>query len=64
MNVKVNFIRFADEFIITGYSREMLEKAVMPAVESFMRESRLLQRGFGRTERSAGKLARSVLRGW
>ncbi|MDB5771006.1 MAG: reverse transcriptase [Burkholderia sp.] len=38
IGTKMNFIRYADDFIITGTSREMLEKEVMPAVESFMRE--------------------------
>lgn len=35
---KVNFIRFADDFIITGKSKEVLEDEVKPLVEQFMRE--------------------------
>ncbi len=33
---KVNFVRYADDFVITGISREMLETEVKPLVESFM----------------------------
>ncbi|MBI2773975.1 MAG: group II intron reverse transcriptase/maturase [Chloroflexi bacterium] len=35
---KVNLVRFADDFIITGDSRELLEQDVQPLVEAFMRE--------------------------
>jgi RNA-directed DNA polymerase len=35
---KVNFIRYADDFIITGRSKELLEKEIKPLVEQFMRE--------------------------
>jgi len=35
---KVNFVRFADDFIITGASREVLEDEVKPLVEHFMAE--------------------------
>jgi RNA-directed DNA polymerase len=35
---KVNLVRFADDFIITGASREVLEDEVKPLVESFLRE--------------------------
>jgi len=35
---KVNLVRFADDFIITGSSRELLEKEVQPLIEQFMRE--------------------------
>jgi RNA-directed DNA polymerase len=35
---KVNLVRFADDFIITGSSRELLEKQVQPLVEQFMQE--------------------------
>ena len=35
---KVNFIRFADDFIITGRSKEVLEDEVKPLVEQCMRE--------------------------
>jgi RNA-directed DNA polymerase len=35
---KVNLIRFADDFVITGNSKEQLENEVKPLVEQFMRE--------------------------
>lgn len=35
---KVNFIRFADDFVITGNSKELLEQEVKPLVEQFMQE--------------------------
>jgi RNA-directed DNA polymerase len=35
---KVNFVRFADDFIVTGKSKEVLENEVKPLVEDFMRE--------------------------
>ena len=35
---KVNLVRFADDFIITGASREVLENEVKPLVETFLRE--------------------------
>jgi RNA-directed DNA polymerase len=35
---KVNYIRYADDFIITGTSREMLENEVKPLVENFLKE--------------------------
>lgn len=35
---KVNFVRYADDFIITGESRELLEEKVLPLVEEFMGE--------------------------
>ena len=34
----VNLIRYADDFIITGRSKELLEEEVKPLVEQFMRE--------------------------
>ncbi|MFL5666139.1 MAG: group II intron reverse transcriptase/maturase [Ktedonobacteraceae bacterium] len=34
----VHFIRYADDFIITGRSKEILEQEVKPLVEQFMRE--------------------------
>jgi RNA-directed DNA polymerase len=37
-NAKVNYVRFADDFIITGYSKEFLEEEVKPLVETFMKE--------------------------
>jgi RNA-directed DNA polymerase len=35
---KVNLVRFADDFIITGASKELLEEEVKPLVEAFLRE--------------------------
>lgn len=33
---RVNFVRYADDFIITGKSRQILENQVKPAVEAFL----------------------------
>lgn len=35
---KVHLIRFADDFIITGVSKQLLEQEVKPVVESFLEE--------------------------
>jgi RNA-directed DNA polymerase len=35
---KVNMVRYADDFIITGESKALLEHEVLPLVEDFMRE--------------------------
>jgi RNA-directed DNA polymerase len=35
---KVNFVRYADDFIVTGSSKELLESEVLPLVQSFMKE--------------------------
>ena len=35
---RVNFIRYADDFIITGKSKRLIEKNVKPAVEKFLAE--------------------------
>jgi RNA-directed DNA polymerase len=35
---KVNLVRYADDFIITGASRELLEQQVKPIVEGFLAE--------------------------
>ena len=35
---KVNMVRYADDFIITGYSKEILESEVWPLVEQFLRD--------------------------
>lgn len=37
-NPKVNLIRYADDFIITGESKELLENEVKPLVEKFLAE--------------------------
>jgi RNA-directed DNA polymerase len=34
----LNLIRYADDFIVTGKSRELLEQEVQPLIEHFMRE--------------------------
>jgi RNA-directed DNA polymerase len=39
---KINLVRYADDFIITGASRELLENEVKPLVEAFLRERGLL----------------------
>lgn len=33
---KVNYVRYADDFVVTGISREILESEVKPLIESFM----------------------------
>jgi RNA-directed DNA polymerase len=33
---KVNLVRYADDFVITGVSRELLEQQIMPAVSAFL----------------------------
>jgi len=35
---KVNLVRYADDFLVTGSSRELLEEEVKPAVERFLSE--------------------------
>ncbi|MGI2874595.1 reverse transcriptase domain-containing protein, partial [Vibrio fluvialis] len=35
---KVNYVRYADDFIITGISKELLEEDVLPIVKAFMAE--------------------------
>jgi RNA-directed DNA polymerase len=39
---KVNFVRFADDFIVTGASKEVLETQVKPLIEDFLRERGLV----------------------
>lgn len=41
-SAKVNMVRYADDFIITGSSKELLEEEVKPLVEQFMRERGLI----------------------
>lgn len=38
INPKVNLVRYADDFIITGHSKEYLEQAVQPIVSAFLSE--------------------------
>ncbi len=35
---KINFVRYADDFIVTGSTYEVLEYKIKPAIESFLRE--------------------------
>jgi len=35
---KVNFVRYADDFIVTGANRELLEQKVKPALTAFLKE--------------------------
>src|SRR5580700_5863464 len=37
-NQKINVVRYADDFVITGASKEVLETRVRPAVVSFLKE--------------------------
>jgi len=37
-NLKVSYARYADDFIVTGYSKELLEQEVKPIIEDFMRK--------------------------
>jgi len=41
-HAKVNLVRYADDFIITGRSREQLEQEVRPLVEQFLAERGLV----------------------
>jgi RNA-directed DNA polymerase len=38
----VNFVRYADDFIITGKTKELLENEVKPLVENFLKERGLI----------------------
>ena len=37
-NPSVNFIRYADDFIVTSKSRELLERDIKPLIEQFLQE--------------------------
>jgi len=37
-NAKVNLIRYADDFVITGNTKEVLEQEVLPLVHTFLRQ--------------------------
>lgn len=39
---KVNFVRYADDFIVTGISKEVLENKVRPCVETFLKQRGLV----------------------
>src|SRR5260370_35031768 len=34
----VNFVRYADDFLVTGRTKELLEQEVQPLIEEFLRE--------------------------
>ena len=34
----INFVRYADDFIVTGYSKETLENDIKPAITAFLKE--------------------------
>lgn len=36
--IRLNMVRYADDLIITGYSKEFLEKKVKPQLEAFLKE--------------------------
>ena len=38
LNPSINFIRYADDFVVTGKSKDLLEKEVQPLIEQFLRE--------------------------
>jgi len=38
MKAQVNLVRFADDFIVTGKTKELLETVVKPLIERFLRE--------------------------
>lgn len=40
-NVKVNLVRYADDFIVTGQSKTILEEEVIPLVETFLKAREL-----------------------
>ena len=37
-NAKVNLVQYADDFVVTGSSKELLETVVQPWIEGFLRE--------------------------
>lgn len=36
--IMVNYVRYTDDFIVTGCSKKLLEREVMPIVKEFMEE--------------------------
>jgi len=48
-SAKVNLVRYADDFVVTGQSQELLETVICPWIESFLRE-RGLQLHMGKTK--------------
>jgi RNA-directed DNA polymerase len=39
---KINFVRYADDFIVTGASQEILQAEIKPAIEAFLAERGLI----------------------
>ncbi len=39
---KVNMVRYADDFIVTGASKELLEETIKPVIETFLKERGLM----------------------
>jgi RNA-directed DNA polymerase len=37
-SLKVNFVRYADDFIVTAKSKELLQEQVVPLIETFLKE--------------------------
>jgi len=37
-NLKMHYVRYADDFVVTGISKDMLEREVKPIIEVFMKE--------------------------
>ena len=54
-NPKVNLVRYADDFIITGATREVLENEVKPLVEQFLRDRGLQSRQRKPASRTSSK---------
>ena len=42
VSTKINVVRYADDFVVTGLSKEMLETEVRPIVEQFLQERGLV----------------------
>ena len=62
---RVNFVRYADDFIITGKSKHLLEKQVMPVVEAFLAQRGLaLSKVKTRITHIKSRKLNQALRGW
>jgi RNA-directed DNA polymerase len=42
VKLMINYVRYADDFIVTGRSKELLEQEIMPIIKEFMRERGLM----------------------
>jgi RNA-directed DNA polymerase len=38
--MRINYVRYADDFIVTGSSKELLETTIKPLIDAFMAERR------------------------